>query len=450
MNKKFCPLPWISEAVRNNGDLRVCCHAKASKSQGVYRKADGSSFNATIDSLDEARNSELAKELRLSMLNNSTHDVCTRCDQEDASGIRSRRQYETENWSHFFTLDDATKLTNDDGSIDPHKVPIAHYDLRFGNLCNLKCRMCGPTDSNQWYEDHVKVWGGQSFKDSHGKVELIQNQKGRWITKNNDYDWIDSENFWQQLENKVHDLQHVYIVGGEPLLIDQHYEMLQLCVDKGAAKNIMVEYNTNITNIPQRAWDIWKHFKRIQIGASIDGINDINDYIRYPSKFSKISENLHKFDQAEGNFNIWVACTIQAYNVHHVPQFMKWMVEQDFKRVQSNIDEPFLTPHPLHNPKHLNMRILPPEAKEYIRNAYDEFINWVDEYSSRYNDPRKIKGYQNRARKILNGYHNYMIQEDWSDQLPKFWEYTKKLDELRNQSYEETFPEMYEFIKKYV
>jgi sulfatase maturation enzyme AslB (radical SAM superfamily) len=90
------------------------------------------------------------------------------------------------------------------------------------------------------------------------------------------------------MEQEIPTIERLYIVGGEPLLIDQHYEFLQKCIDAGRSKSIVIEYNTNITNIPERAWNIWKHFERIQIGMSVDAVGPINDYIRNPSKWHKI------------------------------------------------------------------------------------------------------------------------------------------------------------------
>ena len=103
------------------------------------------------------------------------------------------------------------------------------------------------------------------------------------------------------MDNNIDQIRKLYIVGGEPLMIDRHYEFLQKCVDKDCAKNIIVEYNTNMTNIPQRAWDIWKHFKQVNIGGSVDGVGDIQYYMR-PYRFEKILENLLKVSKAEGNF----------------------------------------------------------------------------------------------------------------------------------------------------
>jgi len=449
-NKKYCPLPWVFQAVRNNGDIRVCCQANPSESKGIYRKDDGSAYNASQDDLTESRNSDLAKDIRRSMLANEEHEACVRCDREELAGINSRRKYEGENWQGRFTLEDAINQTDSDGNIDTDITPVRYYDLRFGNLCNLKCRMCGPTDSSMWYEDTVKVWGTTSFNDSHGKVNLVLNKKGKYTPENNDYGWIESESFWGQIENNILNIEHIHTVGGEPLLINQQYDLLQKCIDQGVAKNITIEYNSNIVNIPKRAWDIWKHFKTVQIGASIDGMGAVNNYIRHPSKWKSISRNLHLLDAAPDNIRVWIAFTVQIYNVLHLPEFMKWKLEQNFKKINPNPSLLLLTTHPLHNPRFLNIRILPLSAKEKIIEQYQEYYIWLEKWVSDNGKDNLRKEYFDCSRKILDSYASYMMQEDWSDELQKFWTYNKKLDEIRNESFEETFPELYEMIKDYV
>lgn len=451
MTEKFCPLPWIFQAIRNNGDVRVCCQANPSQSKGIFKKQDGEAYNASRDDLTESRNSELAKSVRLSMLNNVKHEACVRCDTEESTGIESRRQYERTLWADRFGYEDAVKYTDSFGTIDTKAVPVMYYDLRFGNLCNLKCRMCGPTDSNQWYEDHVKVWNTDSFYDSHGKVELVKNAKNRWVAKYDDYNWFGSESFWKQVEKNIPNIQQIHTVGGEPLMIDQHYDLLKKCVETGYAKNIVVEYNTNLTNIPQRAWDLWPHFKRIQFGLSVDAAGSLNDYIRYPSNFKKLSENMHKLDTAPGNYRMWIACTVQIYNVGYLPDFIKWILEQDFKIIGKNPNKPIFTTHLLHNPKHLNIKILPLEAKLWVRKQYDDFYVWLEQYIDEKNiDENLASAYRSKTRKILEGYYEMMVSEDWSDTLPKFWKYNEQLDEIRGESFKNVAPELYEIIKKHV
>jgi sulfatase maturation enzyme AslB (radical SAM superfamily) len=109
------------------------------------------------------------------------------------------------------------------------------------------------------------------------------------------------------------------------LLIDAHYDFLQKCVDTGCADKLTIEYNTNLTNIPARAWNIWKHFKMVIIGASIDGFGEVNDLIRFPSR-SKIEENLKKFRTSNGNFVVHIATTVQLLNVWQFPEFIEYVL----------------------------------------------------------------------------------------------------------------------------
>ena len=120
MSNTFCPIPWIFQAVRNNGDVRVCCQANVTKNRGVVRKLDGSSYNAGRDDMVEARNTDMMKAIRKNMLEGRWSDECGRCQTEEESGLRSRRQYEQQ-WP--FKIEDALKVTDGDGAIKKDETP---------------------------------------------------------------------------------------------------------------------------------------------------------------------------------------------------------------------------------------------------------------------------------------------------------------------------------------
>ena len=263
MTKTFCPVPWNFQAIQNNGAVRVCCQMNVTPGRGTLKRSDGVPYNAGTDDLTAARNADLIKDVRATMLRGEWPVDCARCKREEESGMRSRRIWETEAWD--MDPEYISQYTDIDGTIDTDELPLVYYDLRFGNLCNLACRMCGPEDSNTWYKDWVEIGKGNSWKDTHGEVVLTKNNKGRWVT--DAYNWHGSEKFWEQLESNLQNIQMVYVAGGEPLLIDRHYEFLQKCIDSDVAKNITIEYNTNLTNVQERAKDLWRHFKKVRIGA---------------------------------------------------------------------------------------------------------------------------------------------------------------------------------------
>ena len=141
----FCPLPWNSINLRNNGDMRICCNTNSySPQRGIMKKEDGTPYNAGKDDWNEARNAEILKEVRVSMMKGEWHPECTRCKKEEESGIRSRREYENDDWGKWFgdmNLEKVLPITEEDGTIDTSKQDIEFMDIRYGNFCNLKCRM---------------------------------------------------------------------------------------------------------------------------------------------------------------------------------------------------------------------------------------------------------------------------------------------------------------------
>ena len=449
MKDTLCPIPWMSQSLRANGDIRVCCQTQHGPTGGIMRDSEGKVYNARTANLKETRNSDIAKDIRKAMMNGEWHPDCVRCQTENEAGMRSRQIYENDIWilSGLHNWDNLLSHTHEDGTIDVDAIDCSFYDVRFGNLCNLKCRMCGPTDSNMWYEDQVKLWG-PSYRDSHGKVKLIQNEKGKYVPENNVYDWHESDHYWEQMDANISEIRKLYIVGGEPLMIDRHYEFLQKCVDEGVANKITVEYNSNLTNIPQRAWDVWKHFKRIQIGASVDGVGDIQYYMRPPSHFDKIYENLIKLSEAEGNFKVWIAATINVFNVLHFPEFMEWIILNKIPKVNDDNVRPIITPHPLHGPKFYNIRMLPKFAKDAIKEKYEQYKPKLEKLieESDFTDDRK-KASKREVNKLLDQYVDYMYAKDFSEFMPQFWEATRRLDKIRGHSIEESIPELYELIK---
>lgn len=437
----FCPLPWNSINIRNNGDLRLCCNANSySPQKGILRKEDGTPYNASRDDFNEARNASMLKEVRTTMLNGEWHSECERCRQEEKNGILSRRQMENRDWE--LTVDQAREITQEDGTIDPADHDIEYFDIRYGNFCNLKCRMCGPTDSHQWYDDFVQLTGQTSYKDTHEKIQLTKNSKGRWET--DQYDWFKNSNmYWNNFEKHTKHAKKLYIVGGEPLIIDEHIESLERLVANGTASEIQIEYNTNLTNVTAKILDLWKHFKEIRIGASIDGCNEVFDYQRTPAKWSHVYENLKKIESRNDiNFKCWFAFTITPFNVFHFPEFMKWKLTESgltkFNAIESY--RPIVSYHMCHAPKYYNIKVLPQELKQQVVEHYKPFREWV--INSDCNDHVK-KHFLNH----LDSVEKFMLSEDYSTQwLPDFIKTTINLDKIRNQDILKVVPQYTELF----
>ena len=433
----FCPLPWNSINIRNNGDIRICCNANSySANRGIVRKLDGTPYNASKDDFEEVRNAALLKEVRSTMLKGEWHSECERCRQEESNGILSRRQMEFADWE--IKPDTAALITDADGTLDTSKQDLEYFDIRYGNFCNLKCRMCGPTDSHKWYDDFVNLTGSTSYKDTHERIQLVKNEKGKWTT--DQYDWFkDSNMYWNNFEKHTKHAKKLYIVGGEPLIIDEHVESLERLVANGSASGIQIEYNTNLTNVTAKILDLWKHFKEIRIGASIDGCNEVFDYQRTPAKWDKVYENLKKIEDCNDiNFKCWYAFTVTPFNVFHFPEFMKWKLTESgltkFNPVESY--RPIVSYHMCHSPKYYNIKVLPADIKQQVVEHYKPFKEWIEttDFS------RNVKKH---FVKHLDSIEKFMLSEDYSEAwLPEFIKITNSLDKMRNQDIKKVVPQL--------
>jgi hypothetical protein len=290
--------------------------------------------------------------------------------------------------------------------------------------------MCGPEDSHTWYEQWSKFTKKESFPDTHGIVKLFRNSVGRLTT--HDYDWHGSETFWDQIEANIGNIQHVYMAGGEPLLIERHYEFLSKCISIGVAQNIVLEYNTNGTTLPHRVLEMWQHFKQVRIGLSIDGVGKVVEYQRWPAKWSQLQTNLIKlntFIDSNPNVIAWLAVTVTAYNVMHIADMIDWKISSGLTNI--NKYTLLMSPHMAHKPESTNVRLLPKEYKQKVEARFTESFDTI-----------KDPALKARAGIIYASITKFMNAEDWFDKyFLEFKELTEFLDKERNQSILDIIPE---------
>lgn len=428
-SKTFCPLPWIHLATRPNGDVRLCCTANASgaglvdsKDVGLIKK-NSQNLNLKEHSLEEVWNSEQMRTTRLQMLNDQVPDSCRKCFEEESKGIVSKRQWETVVWKERLDLDNIISKTADDGSLP---VDIPYFDLRLGNMCQLKCVMCSPHDSSAW----IKDWKIQYPK--YKTVELKQDQQ--WDNKF-DYTWYQKSEFLDSIRSQANSIKELYFAGGEPLLIPEHYKILEFMVESGSAGNCVLRYNSNGLELPSILFDLWKHFKEVKFNFSVDAVGEKNDYIRYPSKWNTVVENLHILDNTPDNITVNIACAVQLLNVLYVPELVKWKQQQNFKKINlPPYGAGLVGTHLVYLPSYLNVRVLPKDIKDQVKNNIDAFCKENRDNLEFMSNPY---GYQR-----WQGLIHYMNSEDWSNKLPTLLDYLSVTDGQRNTDFRKTFPEL--------
>lgn len=427
-SKTFCPLPWIHLATRPNGDVRLCCTANASgagktdnKVAGLV-KDNGQVINLKHYSIEEVWNSEFMRTTRIQMLNDQVPESCTKCFVEESNGVTSKRQWETQVWSTRLDLEEIVSNTAPDGSLP---VNIPYFDLRLGNMCQLKCIMCSPHDSSSWIKD---------WKIQYPKYKTIELKQDQGWDRTYDYTWYKKSEFLSSIKGQAHQVKELYFAGGEPLLIPEHYAILRFMVDEGAANSCVLRYNSNGIDLPDELFELWSHFKQVTFNFSIDAVGEKNWYIRYPSDWNTVVENLYKLDNTPDNVIVNIACAVQLMNVMHIVELAEWKLAQNFKKIHMGPNSNgVIGTHLVYFPSYLNVRALPSALKLEAAKRIEEFCNTVahDKFIS-----------HDFGKKRWLGLVKYMMAEDWSDKLPALSEYLDICDKQRSTDYKQIFSEL--------
>ena len=457
----WCILPWVHLSTRPDGSVRVCCTANASSvgptndkehggQVGIIKDEEGRPSNLNVSDFQTVWNSTYMKNVRKQMLAGEKPPSCIKCYKEEASGHRSKRQWETEYWSQRTDVDKLLADTNEDGEVPAN---LAYIDLRFGTKCQLACVMCSPHDSSGWVKDYKAIF--PAVKNDSLKEIMGWDNKGS--TNGSSYNWHKQNPvFWEQFYEQMPSMQQIYFAGGESLIIDEHYKILEHAIEMGYAKDLELRYNSNGVEWREDLFEMWKEFKLVRFHYSIDSIKEMNDYIRYPSEWSRQEEVFHILDtQTSDNVEITIACAVQALNVYYLPDFIQWKLEQGFKKINM---WPFcaggIRQHLVYWPAHLNVKSLPVDFKAKCRAKYEAWYPWW-EANWELGIPTWHKGKVDYEQwrtaeygiKRLDGILSFMESEDWSRRLPEMEEFLGLCDRQRNNSFSATFPEMKDIFK---
>tara|TARA_R110002050_G_scaffold116734_3_gene233216 strand:- start:5849 stop:7027 length:1179 start_codon:yes stop_codon:yes gene_type:complete len=388
-SKSFCPLPWTHLATHPHGAITLCCEAE--QLLGASHAKDNpdkfKDLHTEEYDFNNIHNNDNFNDVRLQMLAGTRPSVCTRCwDKEDA-GQDSKRTIDSRKLN--FNIDDANEITNEDGSLK--EVSYEFVELRLGNHCNLACRTCNPISSSRWKKD----WQKAKFDE-------------RLILPQNLMDWPLDSKFWDSLLQHVKNLRVLYINGGEPLLVDKHKDFLYKLVELDIAKNVEIVYSTNVTIINKEYEEAWKGFRKVQMMLSLDDVGDRNSYVRHLSKWEKVLKTfewLSSLEQVDTN----MMCTVSTLNVYYLKEYFEY-----YKNKTNYISLNFVN-----DPDYYDIRNLPLEVKQEVL--------------------KKFPNEQLRA---------WMMQEG-KNSLDRFMKHTQTLDIIRNQSFEKTFPEWNDMLRKH-
>lgn len=386
MNKTFCILPWIHIYVNPDGSVLPCC-------VGDHRNPMG---NVQDNKIDDIFNNDRFKSMRKKMLSGEKCEECIACYRDEQDGNSSFRKHVNEQFKNYI---EDTKNTNIDGSINDYK--LRYLDVRWSNICNFKCRSCSATYSSSWAKEDGKeniyiFAGGES-----------------------------NDNLYQQFKPHFDTIEEFYFAGGEPLLMDKHYDILEYLVDQNRT-DVRLRYNTNLSSLRYKNKDVleyWKKFKNVYVGASLDSWSTRAEYIRGGTDWNVIEKNLRLMAKEVPHVNLQTNTVVSLFNVLTIPEFLDYLIENNL------VNEKKFKPHfyNIMNPDFYSFKVLPNEFKSLAIEKLQQYIT------------DKNGDIQYGIQGIINGLQSSNYDPLLKEQLQLRTNY---YDSLRNQNFLETFPEL--------
>lgn len=424
-SKTFCVYPWIQQQTTPGGRVNFCCISYYTS----VTDDEGKPFELDKNSFSEAWNVNYMKDIRKKMMNGEAVKGCETCYKQENMGKRSYRQMHNQEWSDKLGSRYLEKLVEKSAKNDfVVDTPPAYLDLRLGNLCNLKCRMCNPHNSVQIYKEWERL-----DKENDGQYTEFWKERGHSFGGCGP--WYESETFWSGVEEYIPHLKKVYMTGGEPTLIEGNYRFLKKCIEMGYASKIELFFNINFTQLKDSFLDQLNDFKWVSINASLDGINTTNEYIRPPSRWNICDQNFRKAASwGLKNFSLGISPVVQIYNILNMVELCEYAEEVMLEnKMEILVDFLFCF-----SPSFLDIAILPDNVKLRALEKLEEFKPRSLSYNG--------KGHQLFFMKdgidsMITRLRQTMGQEN-PKQMLDFVQYTKTLDVQRKQSFSEAFPEL--------
>ena len=334
-HKTFCILPWVSLEASPIGTVRPCCLADDELVDDTGQKF--SLLTANFKDIQRSRNMQT---LREEFLAGKKPQTCRKCWNEERAGRTSKRMHTLDRLKHMGIDDTWTKDAK----------PLMFLDLKLGNICNLKCRICGSWSSSQSATEEINFAPFETRKQTYAYQML---KAGAWPREN--------PTFWNQIDSVLNDIRYIEFTGGEPFLIKEHFAMLQGIVDRGIAHNVEIHYNTNGTIFPEQAEAIWKHFKTVEIAFSIDDVGERFEYQRTNASWQEVQANIQRFFELKrylpSAIQLQVCTTVNVFNVRYIDEVARWNATHAFNFVYWNM---------MHDAWYFSIANLPEPAKQAV------------------------------------------------------------------------------------
>ena len=334
-HNQFCVLPWVSLEASPIGTVRPCCLADDELTDDA-----GNKFSLLTADFASIQNSQAMTRLREEFLAGKKPQTCRKCWMEERAGRTSKRMHTLDRMKHMGISSEWTTAAK----------PLMFLDLKLGNICNLKCRICGSWSSSQFATEELADMPSDEDKKKSFPYQMLR--AGAWPREN--------QSFWTEIDQCLNDIRYIEFTGGEPFMIREHFAMLQGIVDRGIAHQVEIHYNTNGTHYPAEAEEIWRHFKTVEVAFSIDDLGERFEYQRTNADWAVVLDNITSFQYLQDqmpNLRLQCCSTVNIFNIRYIDQLAHWIALQRFDFVYWNM---------MHDAWYFSIATLPDSAKAAI------------------------------------------------------------------------------------
>jgi len=399
LSSTLCVAPWAHLSLDPSGYVHNCCKVSPNNELGDLNKS----------SIEEIHNSEKNKKIRQSFLEGKRPEICQTCYKVEETGGRSLRHIL--NWGHNEILQ---KVINDPQNHQSY-ARLESLEMRFSNLCNLKCRTCEPLYSTRWYKEGAEL----DFYTPDKPLQAFESQE---VLK----DFLDKVS---------KDLKQVHISGGEPLLDENHYFFLRYLNDRNL-NDIELIYNSNATKLSTKDYNFIEeisNFKKVSFAISLDAAKETSSHLRSGTNWKSLKDNIDILLQ-QNNISCFFHITISVFNVFHVTELVKEIMNNGWPA--ENIVFNYVQ-----TPLYYNPEILPKVMKDELTHHYNNFIK--KEIVLKYGLDERASKITKQFKDLLNSLHN--TNED-KKQLKILKQVTSYLDNSRKENTSEVFSHLKEIL----
>jgi len=403
-SKTFCMAPWMSIHHWPDGKTYPCC---------LWNSRDPIG-NLNDSSLKEIWNNETMKKTRQGMLKDEKISSCDRCYHLEDTGDGSYRQrINKEHWDKI----DYVNETKEDGHLDNMNLHL--WDLRISNFCNFKCRSCGHALSSSWHKDAIAL--GEADPNAKALISISDKSK-----------------FLQDIEPHYNCVDEIYFAGGEPLVMPEHYQILDRLIELGRT-DVRIRYSTNFSKLTfkgKHIFDYWKQFPNLELYISIDGVGKVGELVRkgYDDELFYKNVQLYK-ESGVAHTDYAYAVTYGALNYNHLFDMVLDFFERDIidQNVTKTSRKIFFSP--IDYPTHYDSVFLPDSFKNKFIQRFEGFDK---EILSKF---PKVHNHvlEDIMRKLKTVYDRSITKQFNFEEMAKCKSVTDKLDLLRDEKFKHVF-----------